>query len=1061
MGVVYQAWDEELGLAVALKTIRPEVMSDPITAADVERRFKRELLLARQVTHRHVVRIHDLGEVDGVKYLTMPFIEGQTLSSVLTQSGKLPCGRALQIIREISDGLMAAHGVGVVHRDLKPENVMLDGDGRAVIMDFGISRSLTGTGAGTMMGSVVGTLEYMSPEQARGETADQRSDIYALGLMLYDMLVGRRRFAVGTSPLSEAMSRMTHAPPPVRSLEAAVPDPVERIVNRCLEPDAGKRYQTVAELIADLDRLEPDGHERPLPSKPRIVPEFAASWPKPAQFALLAAIALLALAPLAMIAIMVVNSMQQPPAAPAAARAPLSILIADFQNLANDPVFDGSLEQVLAIAMEGAPFITTFPRRDALTAARAAQGSPIDRLDVETARLVSQREGIKVVLAGSVASEGRGYRVDVRAVDAFKGEELANASRSASSKENVLQAMAAVASDVRQALGDVTPESERLAQAETFTSGKLDAAREYGIAQQLSSNGKYQESIQHYKRATEIDPDFGRAYGTWAVSEFTLGRPKEAEELYKKAFTLLNRMTKREEHRTVGTYYLSVAKDYDKAVENFSTLVREYPADRAGHSNLALSYFYTRNFAKALEHGHRATEIYGTSPKFRSNNALYAMYAGDFATAGRDASELVRDHPTYYRAYLPIAMAAIAGAKPDEARTAYETMAKVGGDQGASLGDMGLADLAMYHGSFDEAVDLHRPAITRDEKIKNKAAQAAKWSRCPKPCWLAVLRPRQSRPPDRPPTSRVIPPRTCPHSSRSDQGGTSQRCDRDRGRSFQAAAALRAGVRAVAGRGHRPCAGPDTPGDDGPVRCAEALRFLADAPHERNRLRAGRAEPRSQVRSRARATTARRSHRCFSRRCAVHSISVLGALTGSVARSRVSSCRTRRRPVTRPISVLPSPPDRIRLRRTRPGGRAIHNSPAKRRPRSSAGGAPCCATGVSSGIGAGVCICRQAGGRFAPISARPLATLKVRKLDPAGKQFGPEAYVFGNEVGEQVKSVRTAWEDACNRAGLADFHLADLRHEAASTFEEAGVPISYVSRILGHAKPQHDHEIPE
>ena len=726
MGVVYQAWDEELGLAVALKTIRPEVMSDPITAADVERRFKRELLLARQVTHRHVVRIHDLGEVDGVKYLTMPFIEGQTLSSVLSQSGKLPCGRALQIIREISDGLLAAHGVGVVHRDLKPENVMLDGDGHAVIMDFGISRSLTGTGAGTMMGSVVGTLEYMSPEQARGETADQRSDIYALGLMLYDMLVGRRRFAVGTSPLSEAMSRMTHAPPPVRSLEAAVPDPVERIVNRCLEPDAGKRYQTVAELIADLDRLEPDGHERPLPSKPRIVPEFAASWPKPAQFALLAAIALLALAPLAMIVMMVANRMQQTPAAPAAARAPLSILIADFQNLANDPVFDGSLEQVLAIAMEGAPFITTFPRRDALTAARAAQGSPIDRLDVETARLVSQREGIKVVLAGSVASEGQGYRVDVRAVDAFKGEALANASRSASSKENVLQAMAAVASDVREALGDVTPESERLAQAETFTSGKLDAAREYGIAQQLSSNGKYQESIQHYKRASEIDPDFGRAYATWAVSEFTLGRPKEAEELYKKAFMLLNRMTKREEHRTVGTYYLSVAKDYDKAVENFSTLVREYPADRAGHSNLALSYFYTRNFAKALEHGHRATEIYGTSPKFRSNNALYAMYAGDFATAGRDAAELVRDHPTYYRAYLPIAMAAIAGAKPEEARTAYATMAKVGGDQGASLGDMGLADLAMYQGEYEKAVPILTAGIARDERIKNPAAQAAK-----------------------------------------------------------------------------------------------------------------------------------------------------------------------------------------------------------------------------------------------------------------------------------------------------------------------------------------------
>ena len=725
MGVVYQAWDEELGLAVALKTIRPEVMSDPTSAADVERRFKRELLLARQVTHRHVVRIHDLGEVDGVKYLTMPFIEGQTLSAVLAQSGKLPTGRALQIVREIADGLRAAHGAGVVHRDLKPENVMLDGDGQAIIMDFGISRSLSGTGAGTMMGSVVGTLEYMSPEQARGETADQRSDIYAVGLMLYDMLVGRRRFTVGTSPLSEAMSRMAQAPPAVRTLEASVPAPVERIVTKCLEPNPANRYQSVLELITDLDRLEPDGNERPSATKPWFVPRFAASWPRAAQLATVAGIAFLVIGPAVILAVQLLRP-DGGPAAPAAARDPLSILIADFRNDARDPVFEGSLEQALAIAMEGAPFITTFPRRDALSTARAIQGRPLDKLDEETARLVSQREGIKVILAGSVARDGSDYRVDVRAIDAFKGEVLATASRTAREKQNVLQALAGVASDVREDLGDVTPVSERLAQAETFTSGSLEAAQEYGIAQQLSSNGKYEESIEHFRRATEIDPDFGRAYSAWAVSEFTLGRHAEAEKLYKEALSRLNRMTKREEHRAVGTYYLSVAKDYDKAVENFSTLVREYPADRGGHSNLALSYFYTRNFPKALEHGYRATQIYGTSPKFRSNNALYAMYAGNFDEAAKDASELLRDHPSYYRAYLPVAMAAVGQRRLDDARTAYETMKKLGGDQGASLADMGLADLAMYQGEYGKAVPLLEAAIAHDERIKNPSAMAAK-----------------------------------------------------------------------------------------------------------------------------------------------------------------------------------------------------------------------------------------------------------------------------------------------------------------------------------------------
>ena len=727
MGVVYQAWDEDLGLAVALKTIRPEVMSDPFTAADIERRFKRELLLARQVTHRHVVRIHDLGEVGGVKYLTMHFIEGQTLSAQLSQSGKLPVPRALQITRQMADGLAAAHAAGVVHRDLKPENVMIDADGDAIIMDFGISRSLTGTGTGTAMGAVVGTLEYMSPEQASGERADQRADIYTLGLILYDLIIGRRRFAVATSPLSEAMARMQHAPPPIRTLEPAVPEAVQRIVARCLEPDPARRYQTIAELLSDLDRLDADGRERATPPSAHwLIPDFALSWPRWAHLALGAAAALLFATPAVVLVGMLAGRWVQSPGAPTVSREPLSVLIADFDNQAGDPVFQGSLEQALAIAMEGDPFITTFPRRDALAAALAGQPGSVDKLSEATARLVSQREGIKIVLAGAVARAGQGYRVDVRAVDAVPGTELATVSRTAAGKQDVLQAVAEVASEIRRELGDVTPESQRLADAETFTAASLEAARDYGVGQQLGSSGKYEESIEYYKRAIAADPKFGRAYATWAVSAFSLGRRDEAEQLYQQAFKLLDRMTRREEYRTLGAYYLSVAQNYSKAVENYSELVRLYPADRAGHSNLALSYFYTLNFPKALEHGRRATEIYGTSPKFRSNYALFAMYAGDFTTAGQQATELIKDYPAYYRGYLPIAMAAIAAGNRERARAAYETMSKVGGAQGASLAAMGLADLAMYYGRYDEAPFILDPAIARDEQINNKSAMASK-----------------------------------------------------------------------------------------------------------------------------------------------------------------------------------------------------------------------------------------------------------------------------------------------------------------------------------------------
>ena len=172
MGAVYQAWDEELGVAVAIKVIKPEVSADPEVAEDLERRFKRELLLARQVTHKNVVRIHDLGDIDGIKYITMPYVQGSDLATVLKKQGKLSVGRALAIARQIASGLGAAHEAGVVHRDLKPENIMIEGE-FAMIMDFGIAKALSGTER-TMAGAVRGTIGYMAPEQARGEDVDQR-----------------------------------------------------------------------------------------------------------------------------------------------------------------------------------------------------------------------------------------------------------------------------------------------------------------------------------------------------------------------------------------------------------------------------------------------------------------------------------------------------------------------------------------------------------------------------------------------------------------------------------------------------------------------------------------------------------------------------------------------------------------------------------------------------------------------------------------------------------------------------------------------------------------------
>ncbi len=263
MGAVYQAWDRTLEVAVAVKVIRPEPTQDAEAARALERRFKRELLLARSVTHRNVVRIHDLGEIDGITYITMPYVQGSDLSTILKRDGRVPVNRVLAIAKEIASGLVAAHQAGVVHRDLKPANIMVDLDGSALIMDFGIARS-TSTGPGMTMtagGAIVGTIEYMAPEQARGVDVDQRADIYSFGLILHDLLLGRRQSG-GTTAVAELMERMQRAPAPIRSINPEMPAAVDALVTKCVQPDAALRYQTMAELIAALDQLDENGHPK-------------------------------------------------------------------------------------------------------------------------------------------------------------------------------------------------------------------------------------------------------------------------------------------------------------------------------------------------------------------------------------------------------------------------------------------------------------------------------------------------------------------------------------------------------------------------------------------------------------------------------------------------------------------------------------------------------------------------------------------------------------------------------------------------------------------------------
>jgi eukaryotic-like serine/threonine-protein kinase len=707
MGVVYQAWDAELGVAVALKVIRPEVLHDIESAREVERRFKRELVLARQVTHKHVVRIHDLGELDGIKYLTMPFVEGENLADRLRREGKLSVARALSIAKQIASGLEAAHEVGVVHRDLKPENIMISAEDCALIMDFGISRSVGSTGTATALGAVIGTLEYMAPEQAQGQPVDHRADIYSFGLLVYDTLVGRQRIAARDNAMSELMGRLQHGPAPLRTIDPGIPEAFERVITRCLQPAADARYATTAALVRDLDALTPDGHQL-TPARP------AAARGARIAIAVLTAGLILVLAVAGWWA-------ARTPAVPPAPSEPVSVLIANFKNDANEPLFDGLVEQALGVGIESASFVSAYPRRDALRLVPAVKRTTLDE---ETARLIAIREGIDRIVSGSIARDGSRYKLAVRIIDPqapSEGSATLALDTEAEDKNDVLNAVGRMAGKVRAGLGDLTVDAKPVSSAETFTAASLEAAHEYVRAQELQWAGKYEEALAGYKRATELDKDLGRAYaGLGAVSN-SLNRRQEAEGYFKQALKLLDGMTDREKYRTRSAYFLHI-QNPGKAREELEALVAQFPGDTTALNNLAVASWQSRDMVRALDLGRKASAIYPNNVLRRNNVALFAMYGGDFATAEKEAVGVLALNPDFAKAYFAMAMSQLATGRPLEAEATWQQL--MGKPTGFDLAVQGRADLAVFEGRLADAARILEEAIAAPPQGRSPSAAA-------------------------------------------------------------------------------------------------------------------------------------------------------------------------------------------------------------------------------------------------------------------------------------------------------------------------------------------------
>jgi tetratricopeptide (TPR) repeat protein len=698
MGSVYQVRDLELDRDVALKLIRPEIAEDP----EVLGRFKREIQLSSRITHKNVLRVYDLGEAEGVRFLTMQYVDGSDLETLLKKQGRLPLPRLLSIFGEICRGLAAAHEQGVVHRDLKPQNVMIDKAGTAYVTDFGLAKSVVG-GRLTEMGALLGTPYYMSPEQVRGEPATQRSDIYSLGVILYEMATGEVPFT-GASVFEVMMKRLSQRPKPAVELNPDIPVFLQKIVERCLAKDPAARYSSADAVLADLA-------SGTFSRAPRFVVRDARA------VATRAGIAVVVVVVLALGFWMVRRAR---PAAPPQAGPPRSVLIADFENRTGDPVFDGTLENAFGIALEDAAFITVY-RRDAARRVAAQLQPGATGLTEALARLVAAREGVSIVTSGSVQSKGSGYAISVGAVDAQTAKRIVTADAEADGKNAVLGAVARLASTVRGALGDTTPESVRLAAAETFTAGSFEAAHEYAVAQDLQWAGKWDDAVGHYKRALELDPNMGRAYAGLAAIENNRGRRQESERYYKLALERIDRMSDREKYRTRGGYYILERKT-DSAIQEFSALVKQFPADTAGMGNLATAYYRKRDMASALKEGRRALTIFPRNVPLRNNVGFYAMYAGDFETAVREQKEVLEQNPKFENGFIGLGIAQLGAEKPEEAAATWTRLEGLG-PAAASAAATGRADLALYEGRVADAQAILEAGVKAD--VGRKDADAA------------------------------------------------------------------------------------------------------------------------------------------------------------------------------------------------------------------------------------------------------------------------------------------------------------------------------------------------